>query len=111
MKPPYRVLSMAEVEATPPNGLVAVSTFAGAGGSCTGYRMAGFRVAWANEFEPNAVETYRANHPDTVLGTRDIRNVAGAEILAQTGLDEVDLLDGPARASRPPASGRATGAR
>jgi DNA (cytosine-5)-methyltransferase 1 len=92
VKPPYSVPSMAEIEATEPNGLVVASTFSGAGGSCLGYRMAGFQVAWANEFEPHAVETYRRNHPATVLDERDIRKVKGQDILDAVG--PIDLFDG-----------------
>src|SRR5688500_2528948 len=51
-KPPYRVPSMDEIRAVPWNGLTVVSTFSGCGGSCLGYRMAGYRVVWANEFVP-----------------------------------------------------------
>ena len=65
-KPAYRVPSMAEVAAVPWNGFNAVSTFSGCGGSCLGYRMAGFRVLWANEFIPAAAETYRDLQPWTV---------------------------------------------
>jgi DNA (cytosine-5)-methyltransferase 1 len=95
-KPPYRVPSMAEVAAAPWNGLTVASTFSGCGGSCLGYRMAGYRVAWANELVPIAAESYRANAPDSILDTRDIRAVSGAEVLAATGLarGELDLLDG-----------------
>ena len=50
---------MSEIAALPPNGLTAISTFSGCGGSCLGYRMAGFKVAWASEFIPSAQETYR----------------------------------------------------
>ncbi|MCZ7641410.1 MAG: DNA cytosine methyltransferase [Verrucomicrobia bacterium] len=49
-----------------------MSTFSGCGGSCLGYRMAGYRVLWASEFIPAAAEVYRANHPTTPLDTRDI---------------------------------------
>jgi hypothetical protein len=42
-KPPCRVPSMAEVAAVPWNGFTVASTFSGCGGSCLGYRMAGFR--------------------------------------------------------------------
>jgi DNA (cytosine-5)-methyltransferase 1 len=73
---------MAEIAAVPWNGFTAISTFSGCGGSCLGYRMAGFKVAWASEFIPAAAEVYRANHPDTILDTRDIRKVKPAEILA-----------------------------
>jgi len=96
-KPPYRVPSMAEIDAIPWNGFSVASTFSGAGGSCLGYRMAGFRVAWANEFVPAAQDTYRANAaPESYLDPRDIRQVQPADILAQTGLavGELDLFDG-----------------
>ena len=67
---------MDEVRALPWNGFTAVTTFSGCGGSSLGYRMAGFRVAWASEFIPAAADTYRANaSPSTVLDTRDIREV------------------------------------
>jgi DNA (cytosine-5)-methyltransferase 1 len=96
VKPPYRVPSMAEIAAVPWNGIKVVSTFSGCGGSCLGYRMAGCRVLWASEFIPAACETYRANHPGSILDTRDIRRVQPGEILAATGLGagELDLLDG-----------------
>lgn len=94
-KPPYRVPSMAEIAAVPWNGFTAISTFSGCGGSCLGYRMAGFRVAWASEFIPAAAEVYRANHPETILDTRDIRKVQPAEILEATGLKvgDIHLMD------------------
>lgn len=96
-KPPYRVPTMVEVSAIPWNGLTVASLFAGAGGSSTGYRMAGYRVAWASEFVPAAQDSYRANmRPGTVLDCRDVREVQPAEILAAAGLakDELDMLDG-----------------
>ncbi len=96
-KPPYRVPGMDEIAALPWNGFNAVSTFSGCGGSSLGYRMAGFRMLWASEFIPAAQDTYRANAaPYTVLDTRDIREVTGADICAATGLDvgELDLYDG-----------------
>ncbi len=87
---------MAEIAAVPDNGLRVVSTFSGCGGSCLGYRMAGYRVVWANEFIPAAAETYRVNHPTTPLDTRDIRKVQPAEILEATGLKagEIDAVEG-----------------
>ena len=95
-KPPYKIPSMAEIEAMPWNGLNVVSTFSGAGGSCLGYRMAGYRVLWASEFVPAAAEVYKLNHPTSHLDTRDIREVTPEDILGQTGLGvgELDLLDG-----------------
>ena len=95
-KPPYRVPSMTEIDAIPWNGYNVVSTFTGAGGSCLGYRMAGFRVLWASEFIPAAAEVYRLNHPGVYLDTRDIRSVQPEEILKQIGIKrgDLDLLDG-----------------
>jgi DNA-cytosine methyltransferase len=95
-KPPYRVPPMAEIATLPQSGLRIVSTFSGCGGSCLGYRMAGYRVLWANEFLPAAQECYRLNHPDSILDCRDIRIVQAKDILAAIGLceGELDLLDG-----------------
>ena len=95
-RPPYRVPTMAEIRALPWNGYKVASTFSGGGGSSTGYKMAGFRVVWASEFIPAAQETYRANHPDTILDARDIRTVTAADVLRATGLreGELDLFDG-----------------
>ena len=96
-KPQYRVPSMQEIAAMPWNGYKVASTFSGCGGSCLGYRMAGFRVAWANEFVPSAQESYRANAAeDSVLDCRDINLVKPQEILDATELKvgELDLFDG-----------------
>ena len=95
-KPPYRVPLMTEIRALPWNGFTAASTFSGCGGSSLGYKMAGFKVAWASEFIPAAQETYRANHPDTILDTRDIRTVQPEEVLAALKMQpgDLDLLDG-----------------
>lgn len=91
----YRVPTMEEIRKIPWNGYNVVSTFSGGGGSCLGYRMAGYRVLWASEFVEEAQRTYRANHP-TMLDTRDIRTVKGSDILKATGLEvgELDLFDG-----------------
>lgn len=95
-KPPYRVPSMQEIAALPHNGYHVISTFSGCGGSSLGYKMAGFKVLWANEFIPAAQETYRANHPGTILDTRDIRKVEAQDILDVIGMQpgELDVFDG-----------------
>jgi DNA (cytosine-5)-methyltransferase 1 len=96
-KPPYRVPSMTEIAAIPWNGFTAASTFSGCGGSSLGYRMAGFRILYANEFIPAAQDSYRANAADyTFLDTRDIRTVQPHDILEKIGLapGELDLFDG-----------------
>lgn len=79
---------MAEIRNIKPNGLTVASLFAGAGGSSTGYRMAGCKVVWVNEFVDHARDTYRANWPDVEINPNDIRTLSGSEI------PPVDILDG-----------------
>ena len=95
-KPEYKVPSMQEIFELPWNGFNAISTFSGCGGSSLGYKMAGFKVLWANEFIPAAQDTYRANHKNTILDTRDIRQIKPEEILKAIGMNpgELDLMDG-----------------
>ena len=79
-----------------------VSTFAGGGGSSTGYKLAGGKVLAANEFVPEAVETYKQNYPDTIVDCSDIRKITGSK--KEGVLDwfrsfgvkegELDILDG-----------------
>lgn len=87
---------MKEIAVVPWNGYTAASTFSGCGGSSLGYKMAGFRVAYANEFVEAARDTYRANFPDTHLDDRDIREVKPEDVLDACGVGpgELDLLDG-----------------
>lgn len=96
-RPPYRVPTMAEIRALPPNGFSVASLFSGTGGSSLGYRMAGFRVVYASEFVEAARDSYRANaEPHTIIDPRDIRLVTPESILEAIGLDPgaLDLLDG-----------------
>jgi DNA (cytosine-5)-methyltransferase 1 len=96
-KPEYKVPTMPEIAAIPWNGYKVASTFSGCGGSCLGYRMAGFKVIWANEFVPAAQQTYKANcAKDCYLDCRDIRQVQPEEALEKMGLrvGELDLFDG-----------------
>jgi len=87
---------MAEIAAIPWNGFKVISTFSGCGGSSLGYKMAGFKVVWANEFIPAAQDTYRLNAPDTILDTRDIRQLQPEEVLEAIELraGELDIMDG-----------------
>jgi len=50
----------------------------------------------ANEFIPIAAETYRLNHPGTIVDERDIRQIQPEDILEQIGMEkgELDLMDG-----------------
>jgi DNA (cytosine-5)-methyltransferase 1 len=97
MKPQYKIPSMQEINEIPWNGFCVASTFSGGGGSSLGYRMAGYKVLYANEFIDSARETYRANcREHTYLDGRDIREVTGLDILAKIGkgVGDLDVLDG-----------------
>lgn len=96
MKPAYlsTIPSVDDVRAVKPNGFNLVSTFSGCGGSCLGFRMAGFKVLWANEFVEAARDTYLANFPDTPMDSRDIREVHGDDIREVIGDVDVDVLEG-----------------
>ena len=50
----------------------ALSLFSGAGGMDVGFRDAGVSIATANEIDPDACETFRANHAETKLLEGDI---------------------------------------
>ena len=67
-----------------------ISTFAGGGGSSIGYKLAGGNVALANEIDPDAVSTYKRNHPKTRMIADDIKNLTDQQI----DLDDIDILDG-----------------
>lgn len=70
-----------------------IETFAGAGGMSLGLRAAGFDVRHAFDLDPMAVETYNRNIADHAR-VADIREVDGHRLLAELGLDDVDLLSG-----------------
>lgn len=73
-----------------------VSTFAGGGGSSTGYRIAGGKVIAINEFVEEAIKTYSINFPDTKIIPGDIKKLTGKDFLDVAGLEpgELDILDG-----------------
>jgi DNA (cytosine-5)-methyltransferase 1 len=109
-KPPYQVPTMEQIRAMEPNGFNVASLFAGTGGSSTGYRMAGYRVVYANEFIPLARQCYALNAaPHTIIDPRDIRQIDPADVLAAIKLPAgaLDILDG----SPPCASYSTAGAR
>ena len=58
-----------------------ISTFAGGGGSSTGYRLAGGNILAINEFIEEARNTYHDNYPDTPILPDDIKNLTGQDLL------------------------------
>ena len=73
-----------------------ISTFAGGGGSSTGYRLAGGKILAINEFVEEARNTYRDNYPNTPILDGDIKELTGKDFLDITKLKEgeLELLDG-----------------
>ena len=73
-----------------------ISTFSGAGGSSTGYKLSGGKVLVANEFVLEAARSYAENYPDTVILPDDIKELSGKDFLdaAGIGVGELDILDG-----------------
>jgi site-specific DNA-cytosine methylase len=71
-----------------------VSTFAGGGGSCIGFHLAGGHVMLASEFVPEARHTYAANFPDAPIDTRDIREVTADTAAVEAFLAQADLRPG-----------------
>lgn len=57
-----------------------VSFFSGAGGLDLGFKKAGFDIIYANEFDKDIWDTYRLNHPETILDTRSITQIDEDEI-------------------------------
>lgn len=68
-----------------------ISLFSGAGGMDLGFIKSGFNIVWANDFFPDAVETYKKNIGNhIVLG--DITKIKSEEIPCEKG--KVDVLIG-----------------
>ena len=83
-------------DASAQNKFTVISTFAGGGGSSTGYRLAGGNILCVNEFVEEARNTYKENYPNTPILSDDIIKLSGQEFLDVTGLGvgELDILDG-----------------
>lgn len=88
-----------------PGAPTVISTFAGRGGSSTGYHMAGYRELLAVEWDAHAADTLRLNYPHLDVHHGDIAALSVDEVLARTGLapGELDVFDGS-----PPCQGFST---
>ena len=91
---PYNLKDV--VDASNQNKFKVISTFAGGGGSSTGYRLAGGKVLCINEFVEEARNTYNENYPDTPILPDDIKEIGGKELMDAAGVSvgEIDILDG-----------------
>lgn len=62
------------------------SMFAGIGGICLGFKLAGAEIIWANEIDKYACVTYRTNFGDKYLVEDDIHNIDTKDI------PDIDIL-------------------
>ena len=67
-----------------------ISLFTGAGGLDLGFKKAGFKTIWANEFDKDIWESYEKNFPNTKLDRRSIIQIPSSEIP-----DSVGIIGGP----------------
>lgn len=74
----------------------AIDLFSGAGGLTQGLKQADFTVVGAVENHKTYAETYRLNHPSTILEEKSITEVDPAKFMKKLGLKrgELDLLAG-----------------
>jgi DNA (cytosine-5)-methyltransferase 1 len=78
------------------NKLSMIDLFAGAGGLSEGLRESGFHSLYANEIKQQYSKTYAANHKNTIIDQRDIRNVDASSVreLLKVKRGELDLIAG-----------------
>ena len=81
-------------EASKQNKFNVISTFAGGGGSSTGYRLAGGKILCVNEFVEEAQNTYKENYPDTPILPGDIKKLSGDDFIGIANTTDIDILDG-----------------
>jgi DNA (cytosine-5-)-methyltransferase len=72
--------------------IVAIDLFSGAGGTTSGLKKAGIKVAAAVEIDKWAAQTYRLNNPEVVLFEEDIRNINGKNIVDAVSLKPSDKI-------------------
>ena len=76
--------------------LTAIDLFAGAGGFSEGFRMEDFRILAANDFDKDAANTYRLNHPEVNFLDGPIEQISGKDLLKAACIrkGELDVLIG-----------------
>ena len=75
----------------PKSALRTIDLFCGAGGITEGFREAGYACLYANDSMPEAIETFRHNHPSAWADCRKIEDVEPADIRARLGIAKGDL--------------------
>lgn len=78
------------------NNLQMIDLFAGAGGLSEGLSEAGFHSLFASEIVPVYANTYKKNHPASLVRTADIRELDANKVREDLNLErgELDLIAG-----------------
>ena len=76
--------------------LSSIDLFCGAGGITQGFHQAGYHCRYANDYMPEAIETFQHNHPDTFSECKSIEDVSATALRKTLGLQkgELDVLVG-----------------
>ncbi len=76
--------------------LTTLDLFCGAGGITQGFHHAGYNCLYANDFMPEAIETFRHNHPDTRAECKSIEDVDATALRKSLALaiGDLDVLVG-----------------
>ena len=77
------------------NSINIIDLFAGCGGLSTGFEMAGFNVSLAIERDAWASETYKYNHPNTIVLTEDITTLTNPKQLLPSNVKVHGVIGGP----------------
>jgi len=75
--------------------LKVVDLFSGVGGLSLGFRMEGFEVVLANEIDKEISESYKVNHPDTLMINKDITKLNIEEMFREYQGKVAGVIGGP----------------
>ena len=71
--------------------LCSIDLFCGAGGITQGFKQAGYNCLYANDFMPEAIETFRHNHSSTMTECKSIEEVNATTLRKKLGIGKGDL--------------------
>lgn len=70
-----------------------IDLFAGVGGLSLGFRQAGFEIVFANEYDKSIANSYKLNHPNTIVNSEDIRDIDFDKVF-KPFINKVDVVMG-----------------
>lgn len=91
-----KLVKSGNVKEPRPKELLTIDLFCGAGGITEGFRQNGYRCLYANDVMPEAIETFKFNHPDSWADNTNIEYVDPADIRRKLKLPKgaIDVLVG-----------------